>query len=61
MLEFLQNPYTWIIKVFSGIISWILGKRNGYNKVTKQNMKIGNNNNNITQVGGSVHDSFTKK
>lgn len=54
MVEFFQNNYEWIFSgLGSSIIFWFIGYKQGYNKATNQNMKVGDGSTAI-QVGGNM-------
>ena len=54
MIHFIIENYSWIFSgIGSGLFFFFLGKRQGYNKAIKQNMKVGDNSNAI-QIGGNV-------
>ena len=54
IIYFFKENYEWLFSgIFSSIIFWILGNRNGYKKALKQSMKLGNNSKGI-QIGGNA-------
>lgn len=51
MIEFISKNYEWMFSgIFSGLIFWFLGQKNGYKKAINQSQKVGNNSTGI-QVG----------
>lgn len=61
MIEFFQNNYEWLMSgVGSGLIFWLIGHKQGYNKAINQQLTVGNNSN-VIQAGGNVANNDGRK
>ncbi len=60
MIKFISENKEWLLSgLGSGLIFWLIGRKQGHEKAIKQIQKMGNQGRAI-QVGGNLNQIFTR-